>query len=197
MATTLPWDSRKAWREFRLRAEAAANYYRPYAMYINQSHRDVLLEQFLPPLLYIRGVAIFDDALELWLDQQGIKTVSPLRDDLNGRLEFLDARKAVANAADLHVIRKERNRLAHEPDTTCTWARLASDMAAIEQALVALDLARPTGTLEYFGERSAMKSSSEPGIKFTRTFTYGVAEDGQRVLEISWQQNFLEDKHAP
>jgi hypothetical protein len=83
------WSPAEAWRRFRLEAEAAKNYPLSYSMYIGQTHRDVLLERLLPALLYIKAVAILDDSLELWLDTNGHRLVSPYRNDLNGRLDYL------------------------------------------------------------------------------------------------------------
>jgi hypothetical protein len=39
-----------------------------------------------------------------------------------------------------------------------------------------------------------MEGSNEPGVSFSRTFKYGVKEDGKQALEISWVQKFLEDE---
>jgi hypothetical protein len=70
------WSPREAWRRFRLEAEAAKNYPKSYALFVLQTHRDLLLEQLLPTLLYVKGVAILDDALESWLATNGHSTVT-------------------------------------------------------------------------------------------------------------------------
>lgn len=187
------WKPQEAWRRLRFEAEAAKNYPSSYALYIGQTHRDVLLEALLPTLLYIKAVAILDDSLDLWLGQGGHQLRPPYRNDLNGRLEYLGDKQLLADVDALHAVRKERNRLAHEPGTSCDWARFASDVAVVEKALLALGLARPTPQLEYFCERSAMEGSNEPGVSFSRRFAYGVRENGKPALEVSWRQNFLND----
>jgi hypothetical protein len=187
------WSPQDAWRRLRLEAEAAKNYPMSYAMYIGQTHRDVLLEGLLPTLLYIKAVAILDDSLELWLAKNGHQVRPPYRNDLNGRLDYLSDNRLLANVDALHAVRKERNRLAHQPGASCGWAKFAGDVSTIEDALLALRLARSTPRLEYFCERSAMEDSTEPGVAFSRRFTYGVREDGKSALEVSWRQNFHND----
>ena len=187
------WDTANAWRRLRLEAKAAGNYHLPYSMYIGQTHRDPLLESLLPALLYIKAVSILDDSLDNWLSQNQHSLKSPYRSDLNGRLEYLRDKGLLKQVGPLHDIRKRRNTLAHTPAAACSWGELDRDMQAIEECLVSLGLAKATGSLEYFSERSALGSSKEPGIEFTRTFKYGVHQNGKSALEISWVQNFHED----
>jgi hypothetical protein len=73
------------------------------------------------------------------------------------------------------------------------WNVLETDAVRIEQSLLELALVRPTPTLEYLGERSAMRESSDLDVQFSRTFTYGVKENGRPALEIRFIQNFLKD----
>lgn len=194
--TSILWNPVNAWRHFRLEAKAAQNYPLPYSMYIGQTHRDTLLEKILPTLLYVKAVAILDDALELWLKVNNRKLVAPYRDDLNGRLEYLNDKGLISNASQLHEVRKLRNTIAHEPGTSCDWAKLEGDISLIETCLVSLELARQTPKLEYVCERSAMEASVEPGVNFSRTFSYGVKENGKLAFEVSWTQKFLADKGA-
>lgn len=190
---TEKWSPKEAWRRFRLEAEAAKNYPLSYAMYIGQTHRDVFLEQVLPTLLYVKAVAILDDALALWLADNGHRLAKPYRDDLNGRLQYL-ADKALLDGVDrMQDIRRKRNEFAHEPGASCVWSDLERDVALIETCLVSLGLTRDTPKLEYFSERSAMEGSTEPGIKFSRRFSYGVKENGKIALEVTWVQKFHED----
>jgi hypothetical protein len=90
-------------------------------------------------------------------------------------------------------VRRERNRLAHDEGTSCDWRRFGDDLLVVERALLSLGLVRPTPQLECFCERSAMEGSSEPGVKFSRRFSYGVKENGRPALEVAWTQKFLDD----
>src|SRR5688572_10540199 len=109
MATA--WEPAAAWRRLRLEACASANYFRPYAMYIGQTHRDPLLDKLLPALLYIKAVAVLDDALDVWLHRSGLTLPKENRPDLNGKLCYLESNTLVPNAAELHLVRKRRNEL--------------------------------------------------------------------------------------
>jgi hypothetical protein len=59
---------------------------------------------------------------------------------------------------------------------------------SIEACLVSFNLVQPSPKLEYYAERSALEDSTEPGVRFTRRFEYGVKEDGRKALEIAWTQ---------
>ena len=191
--TQTKWIPKEAWRRLRLEAKAAQNYHLPYSLYLGQTHRDALLEQLLPNLLHIKAVAILDDALELWLKDNGHNLPSNYRNDLNGRIRYFGDHGLIKSPDVLHQIRKRRNALAHEPGKSIDWSVLESDLLSIELCLIPLGLVRETLKLEFYAERSAIEESLEPGIKFSRRFEYGVKEDGKRSLEISWEQKFHED----
>jgi hypothetical protein len=194
-ATPFPcsWDTSGSWRRLRLEAKAASNYHLQYSMYVGQTHRDPLLENLLPALLYMKAVAILDDSLEYWFGENQHRLRAPYKNDLNGRLEYLCDEGLLQQVDLLHDVRRRRNVLAHTPAATCAWAELDRDAETIEICLVSLGLARPTGSLEYFAERSALKGSQQPGIQYTRTFKYGIKQDGKPALEIAWVENFHED----
>lgn len=109
------WEPRETWRRFRLEAEAAKHYPMSYDLYIGQTHRHVLLDEVLPALLQIKATAILDDALELWLLQNGHTLTKPYREDLHGRLTYLEDHAILPSAMLLHDVRKRRNALAHDP----------------------------------------------------------------------------------
>lgn len=185
----MTWRPEESWRRFCLETEAAKNYFRPYALYTaGRTHRDPFLETLLPTLSYIRAVAILDDSLKLWLKQNHHRLPDSYR-DLDGRLRYLGDNGLLENTDQLHVVRKERNRLAHQAGASCDWERLSNDMITMEQALVYLSLVRPTPQLEYFCERSAAQFTREPGILFSQRFSYGVKENGATALEVAWVQN--------
>ncbi len=191
MSSSEEWSSRKAWRQFRLEAETAKHYPSSYALYLGQTHRDILLEQLLPTLLYIKAACILDDSLSVWLGDNGHVLKKPYRNDFNGRICYIADNSLYANTEDLHAIRKRRNGYAHQPGAVSDWAELESDIEAIEECLVTLGLAVETKSLKYYAERSQIQGSDDPKIAFTRRFSYGVKEDGKMALEIAWDQNIL------
>lgn len=194
MASSLStWSPREVWQRFRIEAEAAKHYHLPYSLYTGQSHRDPLLEELLPSLLFIRATAILDDAVELWLNQNDHVLKHPYKNDLNGRINYLGDKAILTNITALHDTRLRRNELAHEARSYCSWKELDSAIIIIESCLILLNLIEPTPNLEYFSERSALENSEDPQVDATRTFKYGIKANGNLVLEISWKQNFLRD----
>ena len=128
------WKPREAWRQFRLEAEATQHYPMSYSMYIGQTHHHVLLDEVLPALLQIKATAILDDAPELGLLRNGHALVKPYKDDLNGRLTYLEDHALLPSAELLHDVRKRRNALAHDPGTRIDWNTLKGDVELIERA---------------------------------------------------------------
>jgi hypothetical protein len=129
------WDSTKAWRHLRLEMEASKHYWRSNRLY-GMARPNILVDRFLPGLLYIKAVALLDEALDQWLDSAGHKLVKPYRDDLNGRLEYLGDKQLLLDVKPLHLIRQMRNTLAHETGASCTWDELERDTSTIEAALL-------------------------------------------------------------
>lgn len=168
--------------------EAAKHYWRSNLLYIGRAHPNELVDKFLPGLLYINAVSLLDDALSLWMDCAGLKLAKPYRDDLNGRIEFLADSGRLPDPGPLHAIRKRRNALAHEPDSFCTWADLEKDTGKIEAALLQFNLVTKSKKLEFFYERSGMYPSEEPDVAFTRRLAYGVKEDGEIALQVTWEE---------
>ncbi len=193
MTNSNAWSPADVWWQFRLEAEAAKKYYISYEMYTGMTHKDPLLEKMLPTLLFIKAVTLLDNSIELWLLLNGHILSKPYRDDLNGRIKYLADNNILNCAASLHDIRIRRNALAHEPKSACNWEDMDKTIVAIEDALVSLNLVKKTPKLEFFAERSETKQSQEPGVKYSRTFKYGVKDGQEAVFEISWTQKFLKD----
>lgn len=193
MSNDQAWNPRSAWRQFRLETETAKNYPSSYALYVAHAHRDILLEQLLPTLLYIKGASILDDSLSIWLANNGYRLRRPYKNDFNGRVCYMADNSLYEDCVDLHTIRKKRNDFAHEPGIHSKWQELEGDMLKIEKCLLFLGLVAETKKLEYFAERSAIKGSDDPKIAFTRRYSYGVKENGKLALEIAWNENTLSE----
>jgi len=191
MSNTEKWSPNDAWRRLRLEAEAAKHYPTSYSLYIGQTHRDLLLDQLIPTLLYVKAASILDDSIALWLSDNGHVLKKHYRTDFNGRLCYLGDNSLYDRTAELHCIRKNRNDYAHKPCVHCNWNDLESDILLIERCLISLGLAQETKKLEYYAERSAVQGSDDPKVAFTRRFSYGVKENGKPALEIAWNQNIF------
>jgi len=187
------WNPRSAWRQFRLETETVKNYPSSFALHAGHTHRDVLLDQLVPTLLYIKGASILDDALSIWLTNHGHLLGKQYRNDFNGRIRYMNEKSLYQKCTELHNIRKKRNDFAHEPGIHTNWLVLESDTLKIEECLLSLGLVTETKKLEYFAERSALQESNNPKVAFTRRFSYGVKENGKTALEIAWNENTLND----
>jgi hypothetical protein len=155
MSNNQEWSSKDAWKRFRLESEAAKNYPLSYALgAAGATHRDMLLEQLLPTLLYVKGASILDDSLSVWLQDNDHVLRKPYRNDFNGRISYLNDKSLYAECDKLHQVRSKRNTFAHEPGVYSNWQELESDTQVIEKCLVSFGLAANSKTLEYFAERS-------------------------------------------
>ncbi len=187
------WNPRQAWYRLRLEAEAIQNYPLSFSLYLGHTHRDPLLEGALPALLYIKAVALLDASIEEFFKRQGYLDALKESRDLYKKIEFLKSHRLVDNPDALHEIRQMRNNLAHGTEHPMSWEGLRTALYTIEAELIALDLARATGSLEAFAERSALTLSDEPGVKMEREFAFGVKENGDVALEVAWQQKILDE----
>jgi hypothetical protein len=193
MSNGQEWNPRSAWRQFRLETETVKNYPTSYALYVGITHKDILLEQLLPMLLHIKAASILDDSLSTWLTDNGHVLRRPYKNDFNGRICYLDNNSIYAKCAVLHNVRGKRNAFAHKPGVKSNWQELESDILTIEECLVFFGIAAETKKLEYFAERSAMHGSHNTKVAFTRRFSYGVKENGKLALEITWNENTLNE----
>ena len=182
------WNPKAAWRMYRLEAETVKHYPQSYALYMGRTHRDILLDQILPTLLYIKAASILDDSLNLWLSDNDHSLRKPYKNDFNGRLCYLSDMSLYQSVEKLHSVRQNRNKYAHEPGERCDWQTLERDLLAIEDCLVSLKLAEPTKELEYFAERSGLEPSQDPNVEFSQRFGYGVKEGQEIALHISWSE---------
>ena len=192
MSSSQEWNSRDAWRRFRLEAETAKNYPLSYALgAAGNTHKDILLEQLLPLLLYIKGASILDDSLADWLQDNNHILRKPYKNDFNGRITYLNDNSLYEDCDELHKVRNKRNTFAHKPGVYSTWEELENDVSVIEKCLVSIGKAVESKKLEYFAERSAAKDSDDPKVICTRRVSYGIKEEGIIALEIAWDENLL------
>lgn len=177
------------WRAFRVGVVAAHEY--PMRSQLGSpqgaglGQRDIYLERALPALLYIKGTAIFDEALQAWISRRGAKMPKEFRNTMGGRVRFLLASGHLANQR-LVSITERRNALAHERDARCSWRELQVAVIYLERALVALGLVEATGELT---SRASMTSSREglpAHVQFRSTFMYEVLQNGSTAETLSW-----------
>lgn len=184
-----------AWRVFLLEWELAKHYTHSYLLYTGSTHRNPLLERLLPSLLYIKAVALLDDGLIEVIAIRGLAFPNgEYKPTLRGRIEFLKDKDLLSNAGELYRIHDRRNILAHDKDAVCDWDELAHDATKIESTLHAFGIIGARPKLDYYGERSAMRGTDEPGILTVRDFKVGVKENDRPGIEFSWTEKLHKDR---
>lgn len=179
-------DIEKSWQRLLQEMELAKNYHLPYQLDGGLASKNPVLEYLLPSLLYIKLVAILDEALAHFVAQAQLTMPRPYRKDLNGRIDFVCDCGFLGRPGLLHEIRDLRNSLAHETSGNISWASLESDLAIIQEELRLLGLVGERPEYRYFGERGQAQDSEEPGIAYTQDYRYGLTRDGQVTTEISF-----------
>lgn len=176
-----------AWNRFLQELELAKNYHMPYLLNgFGGTFRNPLLDYLLPSLLYVKMVAILDEALLNFINEHGLTVPKNYKKSLHGRIEYLNDKSSIANYTALHGVRDLRNLLAHEVSETTTWDNLKTDLDTVENELQHLGLVGDRPSYEYFGERSAMRDCDEPGIAFAQDFRFGVKCHDRVTTEISF-----------
>jgi hypothetical protein len=93
----------------------------------------------------------------------------------------------------LHKIHDRRNILAHTAEARASWTELSETIDKIQATLEHLGLVKEKPCLDYFAERSAIKSSDEPGIAFVQEFTCGITENGKIAMKFGWVEKTYND----
>ena len=115
MSAHMSADIQKAWNCFLQEVELAKNYHTPYLLNgFGSTFRNPWLDYLLPSLLYVKMVAILDEALVFFIGDRGLTVPKKHKKSLHGRIEYLNDQSLIANYDALHGIRDLRNLLAHE-----------------------------------------------------------------------------------
>jgi len=178
----------KSWRRLLLELELARNYHIPYALDSPRTRRNPLLENLLPALLYVKTVSILDEALRFEIEA---RELTPKRHRLWARIDCLADQGILTKPERLHIIRERRNEIAHEADSQATWDELNADLDFMEEVLKQLGFVGERPQYEFYAERSGAEPSSEPGVLFTQEYRYGVKENGEVAIEVSWTERVL------
>ena len=174
--------------------ELARNYSRPYLLVsLGPIIRNPILEVILPSLLYIRMVSLFDDGLISYIDNNNLSMPKRYRPDLNGRINFLSDNALIKAADKCHRIRERRNSIAHKTSAKATWNEIDTDISIIEEELHNLGLIGQRPSYEFYGERSQLRGSDKPGIQFEQDYCFGLKENNQKRIEVSFTAQLHKD----
>ncbi len=187
MSAPLSADIQQAWNRLLQELELAKNYHMPYVLNgFGATFRNPLLDYLLPSLLYVKMVAILDEALIFFIGDRGLTVPKKYKKSLHGRIDYLNDQSLIANSAALHGVRDLRNLLAHKVSETTTWDNLNADLDMVENELQHLGFAGDRPDYEFFGERSAMRGCDEPGIAFAQDFRFGIKCNDRVNMEFSF-----------
>jgi hypothetical protein len=177
-----------SWKRFLVDWQFAKSYTTPYDLdFPSGAFSNPILEALLPSLLFIRLVAILQEAIaSLPLERTQIQE-APTEASLHELLENLEASGTAIDRPALDRIRRTRNRLAHETGLHVTWADLEEAIDAIESQLQAVALVGQRPELNVKGERSGAERSNRPGVLFEHHYAWWVEFDGEKVAEITWR----------
>ena len=175
----------EAWRVFLCEVEISKHHHLCYSGLGAPIYRNPILDRLLPSLLYLKMVALFDEFLEAYISQKGLVLPPQFRQDLNGRLNFLDSLGALSSPVELHSIRKLRNEIAHDGARHADWGALDYDLAKIHGELRHFGFVGPKPDLKFHFEGTPFEKSSDPKILWERDIVYGAKEGQEWVYAIS------------
>lgn len=153
----------------------------------------VIAGLFLPALLYVKLVAILDEALKEYITSNRAVLSGSYKGSLHGRLEHLDKHGALTYSQRLWDIKDLRNAVGHRPTSPANWQQhqvswqtLAAAVDDAQAVLMRLGLVGPRPNYQAFAEREVEhEPASRPSVYMTHTYRYGVKEDDAVIIAFS------------
>jgi hypothetical protein len=181
----------RSWEQFLMEIvllEDHPGFYMLNSIPVGTATRHPFVDQLAPRVLYVKMVALLDEALIEYLDTHGLALAHPYRNDLNGRIEFLRANGVIANPVELHRIRRRRNALAHEADALASWTEINADAAILHAELRHLAFVGEQPKFDSFAERDVDLSPKLPGIAMVQKFRVGLRTGDVVRAEVTWSR---------
>jgi hypothetical protein len=172
------------WRQYRAFIEFAVSY--PKIELLRGSrrvNRNPIFDMLLPSALYTTMLSLLDDALESVIFER--PEFAGVRPRLSDRIDALAAAGLVRNPGALHAVRRRRDAVSQELDSSIGWDGLQQDGTVIEAELVSLGLVEPVPQMQFFHEKSALQPSADSNAVGDIHFKFGVRSGDQEVLV--WQ----------
>ncbi len=184
----------KSWEKFFVEYFMAKNYKFPHmlASGFGITPNNPILDSLLPTLLFINMVSVFDEAMDEYMENNGLTLPPGYKNTFKGKIDYFRACNLLNDYAAVDRIRGIRNEIAHESNRTIDWKTLDDQVLIIEKELKKLNFIQRSPDLDLNGERSAAATSKDPAYKFERTYTIVVKDKptNQVVLEMSWGEKF-------
>lgn len=180
-------DLASAWQRFLIESVLLKDHATYYVLLNARGGSNPIVDQFAPGILYVKMAALLDEALVEYITTNGLRVSHPYRNDLNGRIGFLDSNSRLMNASDLHRIRSLRNQLAHESGTRTDWDRLRADTAIVHSELKHLGFVGDQPVVLPFAERGAATfDHGLPGVSHLQDYVIGAKINGEVAAELRW-----------
>jgi len=178
---------KEAWLAFLVDVELA-KHYNQVDVHSRSLAPNPILDALLPSLLYVRLGSLLDDFFGDHIINKRLVMPRSYRNDLNGKISFLNDQSLLKDASKLHGLRLKRNELAHEAEKSCTWKDLDDATNDAEAELQHLGLVGSPPKFEFYAERKP-RASADPGCFISFDYCYGLRINGAKHIEVSWQQN--------
>ena len=185
---------KESWERFLWQKEYVKNYRIPFQL-DNHVHNPptLITDQILPGIMYIRLTSILDDSLAYYINTNNLQMPSKFRNDLKGRINYLDSLGTLKNSKELHKIREKRNKLSHTDSTRVDWNEVEPAIDIIHNELQNMKLVDEKPKYEFFGEHSELKKSKDPDVLGTVNYAIGVKENGKIKTVQSWTVRILDE----
>lgn len=148
---------------------------------------------FLPALLLVKLVSIFDEALDKYIDANQLSMPPHPYRTLDRRLKFLDQQEVLRYTQALCDIKDMRNRVTHRPTSPTnwqagqvTWDTLEGAISGIETVLQGLNMVGKRPAYEGFAERNRLEvPTDKPDVYMIHKYNYGLKESDKVIMQFT------------
>ncbi len=183
-----------AWHRFLQDLEIGRNYKVPTALRgYGGTVPNPIVDRMLPSLFFMRLMALLDEALEFYIKENAIAWPPKTKKDLFNRIGVLRRAHRLADPGRCVAASRKRNDIAHQQGNYADWSELAETVNVIEGELRNLGLVGPRPVYEFYAQKGAAEAGAEPGVAFSFRYSYGLKQNGHKIVEVSWTENIHND----
>jgi len=158
-----------SWLRFFFDLEFASK--RTIAMDVHPLIHDAIGDEIIPSLLYVRLVAILDEAFISYINNEWQQP--PKLTTLGARIDWLKSRSRLKSPTDVYAVKNMRNELAHTSSKRCAWSDLPSAIEIVNGELEHLHFVGPVPVREMSFERNP-RPTPNPGAYVTHDYKFAI-----------------------
>lgn len=185
----------KSWRKFLIDNAFAQNYQTCFwvtSPTVRMPPANPVFDRLLPSLLHVKALTVLDAALKEGFTARGVSPKSHgYKDDLSGRINTAGDLGIFPDSRLLHDARRTRNNVAHELESSVSWAELEVTVQAIQQALTLLGLVGSMPKFEVNAERKPKPELNDPKAALGFDYCVSVVAEGKVAADIRWSEELL------